>query len=453
MSTMTFLLACLLASQSIEPSSIPVESRPDIVMIVIDDMGWADPGFMPGGRHETPNMDALAARGVVFTHATSNGPNCAPSRASLITGQWTPRHEVFTVAPATRGKAENRKLEPPRTNRMLPPGSKTLASHLGQAGYRTAHLGKWHLGRNPTTHGFDINVGGNISGHPKSYFSPYKNAELPDGPEGESLTDRLTNEAIEIIQSPGEDPLFLHLSYYAVHTPLQATPQEINELRLANPGWSNRQATYAAMMQRVDRNIGRLLEHLQEDTVIMFCSDNGGLRGVGHNGRLRGSKGMLYEGGIRVPLVIATSQANSRTTDTPVTLMDLAPTVLELARVPYDKNVMDGDSLVPLLAGPTDHLENRALYWHFPAYLEAGGKAGPWRTTPVGVVRDGRWKLLEFFEDDRLELYDLDADPSESRNLAAQEPGERDRLHTMLKQWRASVDAPMPEPVAIKTNP
>ncbi|MEE2906842.1 MAG: sulfatase [Planctomycetota bacterium] len=435
------LLGVVLAAADAEPPP------PDIVMIVVDDMGWADPGFMPGGVHETPNMDALAERGIVFTQATSNGPNCSPSRASLITGQWTPRHGVLTVGTAKRGKAANRKLEPPKNGSWLKPRSKTLGNHLGQAGYRTGHVGKWHLGNDPTEQGFEFNAGGNKAGHPKSYFSPYKNDDLTDGPEGESLTDRLTDEAIEFLETEDERPVFLHLSYYAVHTPLQATKEEIAALRASHPDWDKRQATYAAMMQRVDRNIGRLLEHVDENSVVIFCSDNGGLARVAHNGPLRGSKGMLYEGGIRVPLVVAIPNQSPGRIDTPVTLMDLGPTVCDLASVSHTEAAFDGESLVTLMDGQDDALEARSLYWHFPAYLEAGGKAGPWRTTPVGAIREGRWKLMEFFEDGHLELYDLHSDPSESENRANAEPGTRDRLHTMLNNWRESVNAPMPQPL------
>ncbi|MCH2134574.1 MAG: sulfatase [Phycisphaerales bacterium] len=442
---MLIFLTCLLLSGVNTTTNDP--PPPDVVLIMIDDMGWADPGFMPGGSHDTPHMDALARRGTVFTDATSNGPNCAPSRASLMTGQWTPRHGVMTVGTPKRGKAEHRTLEPPRNGSALTPETITLAQELQAAGYRTAHLGKWHLGTDPTAQGFEINIGGSRAGHPKSYFSPYKNDNLPDGEPGESLTDRLGSEALEIIAADDPRPLFLHLSFFAVHAPLQATPEEIAALQAANPGWDKRKATFAAMMQRTDRNIGRVLEAVGDDAIVVLCSDNGGLSGIGNNGPWRGTKGMLYEGGIRVALVVATPGGSARTTDVPVTLMDLHPTILELAGVDVESNKSDGDSLVPILSGTRDDLGARDLHWHFPAYLEGNRRLGTWRTTPVGVIRRGQWKLHEYFEDGRLELYDLSKDPAETTNLAATEPAIRDELHESMMKWRQEIDAPMPVPV------
>ncbi|MDG2422857.1 MAG: sulfatase [Phycisphaerales bacterium] len=442
------LSICLLLCTLAAPADTASPS-PDVVMIVVDDMAWADPGFMPGGALDTPHMDALAQRGMVFTQATSNGPNCAPSRACMITGQWSPRHGIHTVGSAKRGKAQNRRMEPPKNGLWLKPAARTMAEHLGEAGYRTGHAGKWHLGKDPKDQGFDFNVGGNKAGHPKSYFSPYRNDDLVDGPAGESLTDRLTDEAIGFLDAEDERPAFLHMSYYAVHTPLQATEEEIAALRSNHPEWDKRQATYAAMVQRVDRNIGRLLEHVDENDVVIFCSDNGGQPHIGNISPLRGSKGMLYEGGIRVPLVIAGPGTSAGQSDLPVTLLDLAPTVYDMVDVSYEHDSLDGDSLVPVLSGQDHSLESRSHYWHFPAYLEAGGKSGPWRTTPAGAIRHGRWKLIEYFEDGRLELYDLETDPGESRNQADDEPAVRDRLHELLRDWRQSVNAPMPTPLPI----
>ncbi|MBG80745.1 MAG: aryl-sulfate sulfohydrolase [Phycisphaerae bacterium] len=422
-------------------------SKPDVVVIIIDDMGWADPGFMPGGAHETPHMDALAARGKVFTQACSDGPNCAPSRATLMTGQWSPRHGITTVGTPTRGKAENRKLKPPPNGKYLTDDAVTLAERMKEAGYRTVHVGKWHLGDDPLDQGFDHNIGGNRAGHPKSYFSPYRNADLPDGPEGESLTDRLTDETLALVESDQDQPLFLYFSPYAVHSPFQATPEEVAALQAATPGLNKRAASYAAMMQRTDRNIGRLMERMDDDTIIIFCSDNGGSGGVSSNGDLRGAKGMLYEGGIRVPLVITMPGIESGTCEVPVTLMDVVPTILELADIDHPSNELDGHSLVPLLEN-NGTFKKRSLFWHFPAYLEAGGKAGPWRTTPVGVVREGDWKLLEFFEDGRVELYDLRTDPGETKNVAADHPETRNRLLKQMQQWRKDVQAPMPVSIA-----
>jgi arylsulfatase A-like enzyme len=441
----------ILSSSCLMAASGSTLEQPDIILIVVDDMGWADPGFMPGGVHQTPAMDALAARSVVFTSAYSNGPNCAPSRASLMTGQWTPGHGIHTVGSPKRGQAENRRLEPPPSRKTLKPDAVTLAQRLGAAGYRTLHVGKWHLGEDPLQQGFDVNIGGTLAGHPKSYFAPYKNAALKDGPEGESLTDRLTSDAIAALTEDDDRPCFLHLALYAVHTPLQATSEEIARIRSAHPTWSKRRATYAAMMQRADRNIGRLLTHVDDDAIIVLCSDNGGVVGIGDNGHLRGGKGMLYEGGIRVPLVISRRGLTPGMRSTPVSLLDLTPTLLAMIGAPPSAD-LDGRSLQPLLQNEATDLEDRSLYWHFPAYLEARGKQEPWRTTPVGVLRRGHWKLLEFFGDEsaggRVELYDLSVDPSESTNLAEDHPDRRMALQAELNAWRSQVGAPMPTPSA-----
>lgn len=426
---------------------------PNIVLFLADDLGWKDLGCYGNEFHDTPRIDELAARGLRFTSAYANGPNCAPSRASLMTGQYTPRHGITTVSPAARGKARNRRLLVPQTRRALRDEAWTIAEALGTAGYRCASFGKWHLGNSPLEQGFEVNVGGNTKGHPKSYFSPYRNPDLPDGPEGEHLTARLTDEALSFLDAVGEDPFFLYLTYFAVHTPIQGRTDLVEKYRERKGDAKGKfpKPKYAAMVEAIDESVGRVLDHLDErgldeNTIVFFFSDNGGSGGSTTMAPLRGAKGMLYEGGIREPL-IATWPGRippGGENDEVVLGSDLFPTFCELAGVAvWDRWALDGLSLHPLLFGEGS-LRRDAVFWHFPAYLQASGQGEPWRTTPAGAIRAGRYKLIEFFEDGALELYDLEEDLGEERNLAASLPEKRDELHTRLETWRNEVGAVVP---------
>ena len=427
--------------------------RPNIVLFYVDDWGWTDAGFLGSGYYETPRMDGLAREGTVFTAAYSAGPNCAPSRASLMSGQYTPRHGVYTVSSSARGKAKDRKLIPIENRTELADEVVTLAEALRDAGYVTASMGKWHLGADPRTQGFDINVAGNQTGSPRGgYFSPYKNPELSDGPEGEYLTDRLTDEALAFLEARGPEPFFLYLTHYAVHSPLQCKDEHRAKYAAKQAVGGHDNTKYAGMVESTDESLGRVLDKLAEldlaqNTIVILHSDNGGYGGATSNAPLRGVKGMLYEGGIRVPLVMRWPGhiAQGGRTAVPVHGVDLYPTMLELAgAAPPAGQPLDGVSLTPLFA-PDGTLERDALFWHFPAYLQATGKGNsPWRTTPVGAVRQGPLKLLEYFEDGRLELYDLDGDPGETHNLAAQRPEDTARLHALLGEWRTKLGAPVP---------
>ena len=434
---------------------------PNIVLLYIDDLGWRDVGFMGSTYYETPHLDRLAAESVVFTNAYANGPNCAPSRASLLTGQYTPRHGVYTVGTPERGEARLRKLVPSPNKTALDTGFVTLAEALKAAGYATAHVGKWHLGgagHLPTDQGFDVNVAGNYRGIPPGYFYPYQRGDytLTDlqqgGQEGEYLTDRLTDEALRFIDAHAEGPFFLYLAHYAVHTPIQAKEALIDRYRRKPGDEAHNNPTYAAMIESVDESVGRVMGKLDalglaDNTVVFFFSDNGGYGPATSMAPLRGSKGMLYEGGIRVPLAIHGPgvRAAGRTDATPVIGVDLYPTILEMAGAALPPGQpIDGVSLLPLLAEKAP-LASRALFWHFPAYLQAyQGMSGPWRTTPAGAVRQGDYKLIEFFEDGRLELYNLHDDIGEQNDLAETMPDKVQELHALLQNWRASVQAPVP---------
>ena len=429
-------------------------SQPNIVLIYIDDLGWNDVGFNGSRYYETPHIDQLAHDGIIFSHAYANSPNCAPSRASLMTGLYTPRHKIYTVGSPARGEDTNRRMIPAPNTKTLELEYVTLAEHLRESGYATAHVGKWHLGGDgflPQDQGFDFNAGGYASGSPRGgYFSPYNNPQLSDGPAGEHLTDRLTEEALGFIGQNAAQPFFLHLSYYAVHTPIQAKGDLIAKYEQKSPAGDQDNAVYAAMIENMDQNVGRILAGLDslglvENTMVLFYSDNGGAMQATSNAPLRGHKGMLYEGGIRVPLAIKWPGKihPGQLEETPVIGIDLLPTLLEVSGAPSAQR-MDGLSLMPLLLGEGP-IEPRSLYWHFPAYLEMPrGFEGPWRTTPAGAIRNGPYKLIEFFEDGRLELYDLSNDIGESRNLASERPELTSDLHARLNAWRIEVSADMP---------
>ncbi|MFW6163655.1 MAG: sulfatase [Planctomycetota bacterium] len=443
--------------------------KPNLLFILIDDMGWRDVGFMGSTYYETPNIDRLARQGIVFTQAYANGPNCAPTRASLMSGQYSPRHGVYTVGSAKRGSAKRRKLIPVANTTTLRSHIVTLAEALKPAGYVSASMGKWHLGSppgaGPVAHGFDVNVGGNATGHPRGgYFSPYRNPQLPNGPKGEYLTDRLTEEAVEFIEAHKDRPWFLYLPHYAVHTPIQAKRKLVAKYKKKEPSGGQGNPEYAAMIESVDQGVGRLLSTLDrlglaDDTVVVFTSDNGGMGGyrecgvlggeITSNAPLKGGKGMLYEGGIREPCCVRWPGRIKPGTkcDVPIISLDFYPTLVEVAGArPPTGQPLDGESIVPLLEGKGT-LKRDALYWHFPAYLQGG--RGTWRTTPGGVIRTGDWKLIEFFEDRRLELYNLAEDIGETTNLADKMPEKVKELHRRLIAWRKRLNAPVPT----KKNP
>ncbi|MEX0866772.1 MAG: sulfatase [Pirellulales bacterium] len=438
---------------------------PNIVLILADDLGYADLGCMGSEYYETPHIDALARDGVRFTSAYTNAPNCAPTRAALLSGRQYPNNPIYTVGSGARGNADRRKLIPADNDTTLPTEFFTLAEALQGAGYRTCHVGKWHLGTpgeaGPQEQGFDVNIAGNHSGSPQGgYFSPYRNPQLENsGPRGEYLTDRLTDEAIQFIEDNRDKPFFLYMSHYAVHTPIQAKPSLTRKYADKTGRRGHDNAAYAAMIESLDDSVGRLWETLQrldlaDNTWVVFYSDNGGLGGYGpqasnitHNFPLRGGKGMLYEGGIRVPLLIRHPSGTPRgaTCDVPVTSIDFYPTLLELCGVEPPAGVaLDGESIVPLLKDPAaGRLKRQALTWHFPGYLQGYGTSD-WRTTPAGAIRLGNYKLIEFFEDGTLELYNLADDVGEKNNLVEAKPEVAKKLHNALVAWREQVQAPMP---------
>ena len=435
-------------------------AKPNIVLIYIDDYGWRDVGFNGTKFYETPNADRIAREGMIFRSAYSNGPNCAPSRACLMSGLYSPRHGIYTVANSDRGKASLRKIIPTKNTTVLADEFVTMAEALKTGGYTTATMGKWHLGKDPTTQGFDINIAGREWGSPSGggYHSPYKYPNLVNKQKGEYLTDRLGNEAAKFIEAHKDKPFFLYLTHYAVHTPIQAKPELMSKYQMKPTVDQQTNAKYAAMIESMDDSVGTVLDTLDrlklaDNTIVVFYSDNGGHAGATSNAPLRGSKGMLYEGGIRVPMAVRWPgvAAPGSVCEEPVIGIDLYPTLLEATKTKRPaKAQLDGSSLIPLLKDAEARLFRPALYWHFPAYLQGSTRRhGPFRTTPSGAVRMGDWKLIEYFDDGTLELYNLTKDMGETSNLAKQQPKQTARLHAMLKAWRRATDAPVPT----ETNP
>ncbi len=463
--------ACIgaaLASLGSPTQAATKKDKPNFVFFLIDDMGWRDLGCFGSTFYETPHIDRLSATGMRFTDAYAACPVCSPTRASIMTGTYPARIDLTDYIGGRRKK----KLIPAPYIHQMPHEEVTIAEALKQAGYTTFFAGKWHLGAAPFTpesQGFDINKGGWRAGHPyKGFFSPYGNPKLEDGPKGEYLTDRLTDESIRFLDTVGDKPFLLYLSHYAVHTPLQSKKRLTKKYQAKakampapdGPKWlpegerKCRQvqdhAVYAGMVQSVDESVGRVLDKLEElgladNTVVFFMSDNGGLStSEGHptsNVPLRAGKGWLYEGGIREPMIIRWPGVTERggTCMVPVTSTDFYPTMLEMAGLPLrPKQHRDGVSLVPLLQGKRS-LDREALYWHYPHYGNQGG-------SPGGAVRCGKYKLIEFYEDDHVELYDLENDISEQRDLAKTMPERAAKLRKMLFEWRRAVDAKMPYP-------
>jgi arylsulfatase A len=425
-------------------------SQPNVIVILVDDLGWADLGCYGSRFHQTPNIDHLAQDSMRFTDAYSACTVCSPTRASLLTGKTPARlHITDWIAGHDAPKA---KLRPPAWTQRLDPLEPTLASRLKSAGYATASIGKWHLGTNstPEAYGFDLNAGGDHRGQPPRYVSPYGLPKLSDGPPGEFLTDRECAEALKFIEQNRTHPFFLYLPHYAVHTPLAGKPEIIEKYRHRTSD-EQANATYAALLESVDDSVGRIRSRLTElglstNTVVIFTSDNGGLVLGGDtkstsNFPLRSGKGDAYEGGVRVPLIVhwpGVTKPGS-TTSTPAQSMDLYPTLLELTGTPdAPDHVVDGVSLVPLLRGQS-LAASRSLFWHYPHYHPGGA-------TPYGAIRNGDWKLIQFYETGHLELYNLASDLGEQQDLANALPEKANQLAKELVDWRTRVGAQMPVP-------
>ncbi|MCL4786714.1 MAG: sulfatase [Verrucomicrobia bacterium] len=446
-------------------------TKPNIIFILADDLGYTDLASYGSRFYETPNLDRLAAQGIRFTDGYTCGPNCQPTRAALLSGQYGPRTGVYTVGGIERFNWQSRPLRPVDNVTKLPLEKVTVAQALQQAGYTTGMFGKWHLGNgvehHPSRRGFDEAI--ESAG---AHFDFNTNPKT-DYPQGQYLADFLTVRALDFIRRHQQRAFFLYLPHFGVHSPFQAKPDLIERFKGREPVGGHHDATYAAMIYSVDESVGRILAlldelKLSEKTLVIFSSDNGGVggyqregirqeRSITDNAPLRGGKGMLYEGGIRVPFIFRWPGRipPGTTCHEPITSVDLYPTLLEIAGADRPVNhPLDGASCAGLLfSGGREKLNRAAIYWHFPGYLGAG--SGDWRTTPAGVVRSGDWKLHEFFEDGRLELYNLRQDLSETNNLAAKLPDKTRTLHQMLAAWRQEIGAPMPtkNPGPVESQP
>ena len=442
----------------------PQNTRPNIIMVVVDDLGWSDVGYNQStDLFETPNIDKLATQSRRFNNAYAGAANCAPSRAVLMSGQYGPRHGIYTVSPSARGDARTRKLIPIKNKRGLDTEVITLAEALKTAGYATGHFGKWHLGDDPDTQGFDVNVAGSHQGMTFHYFSPYKIKNIEDGEAGEYLTDRLTTEVIDWVKTKKDIPFFAYLPYYTVHTPFQAPAEKIEKYQKKGIT-DKKQATYAAMVELMDSNVGRILEILEtedlaKDTLVIFTSDNGGYRMSSFPSPIRAGKGSYYEGGIRVPLLVRWPEKIKPHIDlTPVINADFYPTLLSFANADQPNQVLDGVDLSSVLLGQ-DTIKSRDIFWHFPVYLQAHHAATDqaqdrlFRTRPGSAVRSGDWKLIHYFEHNTYELYNLKTDMGEQNNLAETHPYKLNELITKLQNWRHEIGADIPTVLNPDYNP
>jgi arylsulfatase A-like enzyme len=440
----------------------PSAKQPNIVLIVADDLGAMDLGCYGSTFHKTPNLDALAQSGIRFASAYAAAPVCSPTRAALMTGLYPARIGLTDWLPG-RPDRPDQPLKRPAIPAELNLDYETLAECLSNAGYDTAHIGKWHLGGKgyqPNEQGFALNIAGDETGTPLSYFAPFRNAAgrfmpgLETAPDDQYLTDRLASEAVDFVRkhSTNGKPFFLYAPHYAVHTPMRAPGELVRAYDpTEDPPGRQRNAVYAAMLQSLDDAVGRIVKEidaqgLSENTWIIFTSDNGGLATVEgpdtpatSNAPLREGKGWLYEGGLRVPLIVrGPGMAKSGdVVDAPVISMDLFATIVSL--VPGCRSTakeLDGTDLTRLISKGEAPAE-RSLYWHYPHYSNQGGRPG-------GSVRSGGWKLIEFYEEGRRELFDLSKDPSESRNLAGDRPELVEKLGAELAAWREKVGARMP---------
>jgi len=436
--------------------------KPNIVIIVADDLGWSDLSYMGSSYYETPNIDKLSKSGMTFYNGYASAANCAASRATLLSGKYNTDHGIYTVRNSDRGSKKTRKLIPIETKTNLDLDFFVIPEMLKDLGYVNGHFGKWHLGDigfHPENSGFDVNIGGNKHGGPGSYFAPYPYVELENETKGDYLTDRIGDEVIKFIENNRENNFFAYVPFFSVHTPIQSKIDYQKKYRNKDSNEYHNRADYAGMIQSLDENVGKIIDridalNLSENTLIIFTSDNGGIRAISNQYPLRAGKGSYYEGGIRVPLIFkwkgkidAESESYER-----VSNIDFYPTIKKL--VDYSKPVdFDGEDLTPIFNNKK--LRERELYFHFPVYLEPynvkldGGTDPLFRTRPGTVIIKDNWKLHHYYEDNQFELYDLEKDISESNNLTYINIEKKNELLSDLNNWRKTRNAPIPN----KLNP
>ncbi|EOR92757.1 Arylsulfatase [Arcticibacter svalbardensis MN12-7] len=448
--------------------------RPNILFILADDLGYTDLSCMGSKYYETPNIDQIASKGLVFTNGYAASQVCSPSRASIMTGKFTARHDITNIIGVPSGEAwrtRNRfsKMLPPEFTSNLPAKYITLPEAMKAEGYTTFFAGKWHLGGKgflPEDNGFDINIGGWDAGSPKGgYFSPFANPKLPDGPKGEDLQMRMANETVKFMKENKDKPFFAYLSFYAVHEPIQSTEalwekycDKAEKMGISEQGFAIGQRlpyrlhqdnpVYAGLIESMDDAVGIILKKLKElgldkNTIVIFTSDNGGVTSGDNystnNAPLRGGKGNQWEGGVREPYFIQVPWMNlaGKKSDVPVSGTDFYPTILDLAGLPLrPEQHNDGVSLLPLLKG--GKIADRSLIWHYPHYGNQGGD-------PTSMIRRGNWKLIYYHEDGHQELYNLKTDLSETTDVSAKNLEKVKQLHTELFDYLKKVGAKFPQ--------
>ncbi|MDG2380042.1 MAG: sulfatase [Pirellulaceae bacterium] len=460
-------LTCMLFAAETRANS----EKTNVVLILIDDLGWKDVGCYGSNYYQTPNIDRLANEGMRFTDGYAACNVCSPTRAAIMTGKYPARLLLTQWLPAGRWNPKTKKMREGRYISNLPLEEITVAEKLREAGYRTGFLGKWHLGTEtyyyPEHQGFDVNVAGRDYGAPGSYFYPFEGSwQIPTtgkklykksplaGQEGDYLVDRLAEEAEKFIRDSRKQPFFLMLSHYAVHAPLQGKPEKLDRYNQVAPTERQGNPHYAAMVESVDDSLGRVMETLRDldldnRTLVIFTSDNGGFAKATDNSPLRANKGTNYEGGIRVPVIIKWPGKTKPTSvsSEPIISTDFYPTILAVTgQKPEPHQHVDGENLVPLLTG-TGPLERDTLYWHYPHYNRHPS------SFPSGAIRAGRWKMIEDYETGQLSLYDLNNDIAESKNLSQENPAKVTELYGKLKAWRQQVGAdPMKPNGAYRKN-
>ena len=455
---LSFLLLLMLLSSCNKESL----DKPNIILIVADDLGWSDLSYMGSEYYETPNIDKLSKSGMTFYNGYASSANCAPSRATMLSGKYHTEHGIYTVRNSDRGSRKTRKIIPIETKTTLDLDFFVIPEMLKEVGYTNGHFGKWHLGDvgfHPEQSGFDVNIGGNRHGGPGGYFAPYPNPELENEPKGEYLTDRIGDEVVKFIDQNKENNFFAYVPFFSVHTPIQSKPDYQKKYSNKESNEYHNRPDYAGMIQSLDENIGKILDkidtlNLSENTLIIFTSDNGGIRAISNQYPLRAGKGSYYEGGIKVPMIFSWKGKIEAETDSyeRISNLDFYPTIKNL--VGYKDSIdLDGEDLTPIFKG--EKLKKRELYFHFPVYLEPyrvqldSGTDPLFRTRPGTVIIKDKWKLHHYYEDNKFELYDLEKDISESKNLVEINKEKKTELLMDLNNWRKAKNAPIPS----KLNP
>ena len=450
---LSFLLLLMLLNSCNKESL----EKPNIVLIVADDLGWSDLSYMGSEYYETPNIDKLSKSGMTFYNGYASSANCAPSRATMLSGKYHTEHGIYTVRNSDRGSRKTRKIIPIETKTTLDLDFFVIPEMLKEMGYTNGHFGKWHLGDvgfHPEQSGFDVNIGGNKHGGPGGYFAPYPNPELENEPKGEYLTDRIGDEVVKFIDINKENNFFAYVPFFSVHTPIKSKPDYQKKYSNKDSNEYHNRADYAGMIQSLDENIGKILDkidalNLSENTLIIFTSDNGGIRAISNQYPLRAGKGSYYEGGIKVPMIFSWKGKIEAKTESyeRVSNLDFYPTIKKL--VGYNESIdLDGEDLTPIFKG--EKLKKRELYFHFPVYLEPyrvqldSGTDPLFRTRPGTVIIKDNWKLHHYYEDNKFELYDLEKDVSESENLSEIKKEKKNELLIDLNNWRKTNNAPIP---------